>query len=168
MLFIGLGCGAMVLLSVCCLSGWFLFRSEDAEQQEQTPGETSGSFSAMQFWEEGSRKGELESDGEIWRGGSNVGEITSSYKIWKRGSQIAEIVSDGTIWFGGSSVGSVESDGALWLGGSSVGSIESNGDVWVHGSRKGEVEHYAGTKADRHAVAAYYIFFAEFFNADLD
>ena len=67
--------------------------------------------------------------GSIYINGSRVGEIASNGYIYKNGSRVGEIASNGTVYKNGSRIGEVTSSGVLYLNGSRVGEVPSSDRV---------------------------------------
>ena len=53
----------------------------------------------------GSRKGEVRSNGEVGKNGSRIGEVRSNGEVWINGSRIGEVRSNGEVWKNGSRIG---------------------------------------------------------------
>jgi len=112
---------------------------------------------AQSLYINGSRKGEIESDGDVYINGSRKGQIESDGDVYVNGSRKGQIESDGDIYVNGSRVGQVESDGDVYMNGSRVGQVESDGDIYKNGSRIGDCK---GVKKEWVAAVVFF-FFAE-------
>ena len=95
-------------------------------------------ISAQSLYINGSKKGEIESDGDVYIGGSKKGQIESDGDVYVNGSKKGQIESDGDIYLNGSKVGQIESDGDVYKNGSKIGQIESDGDIYKNGSKIGD------------------------------
>lgn len=126
---------------------------EEAAKRVQSSSSSSSSGRDVELWRNGSRFGELRSNGEVWIGGSRKGEIRSNGEIWVNGSRKGEI-RNGDIWKNGSRIGEVRSNGEVWQNGSRIGEVRSNGEVWYNGSRIGE----ARSMSDARKVAVIYFY----------
>ena len=102
----------------------------------------------------GSRFGEIRSNGDVYISGSRKGELRSNGDIYVNGSRAGEIRSNGDIYKNGSRVGEVRSNGDVYENGSRIGEIRSNGDVYRNGSRIGEARNMGDAKK----VAVLYFF----------
>ncbi len=102
----------------------------------------------------GSKFGEIRSNGDVYIRGSKKGELRSGGDIYVNGSRAGEIRSSGDIYKNGSKVGEVRSNGDVYENGSKVGEVRSNGDVYKNGSRIGDVRNIGDPKK----VAVLYFF----------
>jgi cytoskeletal protein CcmA (bactofilin family) len=112
---------------------------------------------AESIYVDGSRKGDIKSDGEIYLDGSRVGEIKADGDVYIHGSRAGTIKRDGDIYMDGSRVGSVKPDGDVYKGGSRVGHVNADGDVYKNGSRIGNCK---GVRVEW-AAAVYFFFFED-------
>lgn len=120
---------------------------------------SSSSSRDIDLWRNGSRFGELRSNGDVWINGSRRGELRSNGDIWVNGSRQGEFRSNGDIWKNGSRIGEVRSNGDIWMNGSRIGEVRSNGDIWYNGSRIGEARNMSSSDVRKVAVIYFYGFF---------
>lgn len=113
---------------------------------------SSSSSGDTELWRNGSRFGELKSNGDVYMGGSYKGRITSSGDIYVGGSCKGQIRGN-EIWKDGRYVGKVSS-GDVYIDGSRVGEVKSNGDIYRSGSCIGRVINMR----DVNKVAVIYFF----------
>ena len=132
--------------TVVAAAFYFFFFKEKVVQS------SSSSSDATELWRNGSRFGELKSNGDIYMGGSYRGRITSSGDIYVGGSCKGQIRGN-EIWKDGKYAGKVSS-GDVYLDGSRVGEVKSNGDIYRSGSNIGRVTNLR----DPNKVAVIYFF----------
>ena len=134
-------------------------RQEAAARAAAQSSNSSSSSRDIDLWRNGSRFGELRSNGDVWINGSRRGELRSNGDIWVNGSRQGEFRSNGDIWKNGSRIGEVRSNGDIWMNGSRIGEVRSNGDIWYNGSRIGEARNMSSSDVRKVAVIYFYGFF---------
>ena len=127
------------------------------EAAARAPKTSTSGGGSMDLWYNGSRFGEIRSNGEVWINGSRKGEIRSNGEIWVNGSRKGEVRSNGEVWKNGSRIGEVRSNGEVWINGSRIGEVRSNGEVWKNGSRIGEARNMSNAR--KVAIIYFYDFY---------
>ena len=130
-----------------------------AKARQEAAARAANSSRDIDLWRNGSRFGELRSNGDVWINGSRRGELRSNGDIWVNGSRQGEFRSNGDIWKNGSRIGEVRSNGDIWMNGSRIGEVRSNGDIWYNGSRIGEARGMSSNDVRKVAVIYFYGFF---------
>ena len=120
---------------------------------------SSSSSRNMDLYLNGSRFGEIRSNGDVFINGSRRGEFRSNGDVYVNGSRQGEIRSNGDIYKNGSRIGEVRSNGDIYLNGSRIGEVRSNGDIYKNGSRIGEARSMSSSDVRKVAVIYFYGFF---------
>ena len=134
-------------------------RQEAAARATAQRSSSSSGSRNMDLYLNGSRFGEIRSNGDVYINGSRRGEFRSNGDIYVNGSRQGEIRSNGDIYKNGSRIGEVRSNGDIYLNGSRIGEVRSNGDIYKNGSRIGEARSMSSSDVRKVAIIYFYGFF---------
>lgn len=134
-------------------------RQEAAARAAAQRSSSSSGGRNMDLYMNGSRFGEIRSNGDVYFNGSRRGEFRSNGDIYVNGSRRGEIRSNGDIYKNGSRIGEVRSNGDIYMNGSRIGEVRSNGDIYKSGSRIGEARNMSSSDVRKVAVIYFYGFF---------